>query len=237
MDDRSSFKISTPSIDKALPSQQIKSVEKEEPRPYKLTHLIPPEVHANTRNWIVFSDLHVKVSSIQTCEQVLLAVNNAAREKNAGIIFLGDFWHVRGALSVELLNRVLKVLRSWTQPVIMIPGNHDQVTLGGNIHSLEPLMYAFPDDQAILINEPTICLGALWIPYRRDSNIMKSVLAAVKYHQNNINMIFCHADVKGAFMNDNMLCREGIEVSNFPANIPIFSGHFHKPHTVYVIHL
>ena len=46
----------------------------------------------------------------------------------AGIIFLGDFWHVRGSLSVELLNRVLKCLKEWTQPVIMIPGNHDQVS-------------------------------------------------------------------------------------------------------------
>jgi hypothetical protein len=171
------------------------------------------------------------MASIETCEQVLVEVNRAAKERDAGILFLGDFWHVRGALSVELLNRVLKVLRSWTQPVILIPGNHDQVTLGGNIHSLEPLVYAFPNDQAILISEPTICLGALWIPYRRDPALMKSVLAAVKLHEN-INMIFCHADVKGAFMNDNMLCREGIEVSNFPASIPIFSGHFHKPHTV-----
>jgi hypothetical protein len=39
----------------------------------------------------------------------------------------GDFWHVRGALCVDLLNRVLASLKQWTQPVIMIPGNHDQV--------------------------------------------------------------------------------------------------------------
>ena len=39
----------------------------------------------------------------------------------------GDFWHVRGALCVDLLNRVLTALKQWTQPVIMIPGNHDQV--------------------------------------------------------------------------------------------------------------
>jgi DNA repair exonuclease SbcCD nuclease subunit len=49
-------------------------------------------------------------------------------KKDAGIIFLGDFWHVRGTVSVELLNRVLKSLNKWTQPVIMIPGNHDQVS-------------------------------------------------------------------------------------------------------------
>ena len=40
---------------------------------------------------------------------------------------IGDFWHVRGALCVDLLNRVLASLKQWTQPVIMIPGNHDQV--------------------------------------------------------------------------------------------------------------
>ena len=51
-------------------------------------------------------------------------------ERDAGIIFLGDFWHVRGSLEVELLNRVLQSLRQWTVPVVMIPGNHDQVTLG-----------------------------------------------------------------------------------------------------------
>jgi DNA repair exonuclease SbcCD nuclease subunit len=59
---------------------------------------------------------------------VLDAVHEAALERGAGIIFLGDFWHVRGDLKVELLNRILKCLRKWSQPVIMIPGNHDQVS-------------------------------------------------------------------------------------------------------------
>jgi DNA repair exonuclease SbcCD nuclease subunit len=77
-----------------------------------------------------------KGSSIETCEHVLEKVHDEALKRNAGIIFLGDFWHVRGALSVELLNRVLKSLEAWSQPVIMIPGNHDQVTLGG-LRSLE----------------------------------------------------------------------------------------------------
>jgi DNA repair exonuclease SbcCD nuclease subunit len=77
---------------------------------------------------VIFSDLHVKSASIEVCEEVLHRVHQEALERNAGIIFLGDFWHVRGALSVELLNRVLKSLRKWEQPVIMIPGNHDQVS-------------------------------------------------------------------------------------------------------------
>jgi metallophosphoesterase superfamily enzyme len=47
--------------------------------------------------------------------------------RKAGIIFLGDFWHSRGALPVELLNMAILELQSWQCPAIFIPGNHDQV--------------------------------------------------------------------------------------------------------------
>ena len=79
--------------------------------------------------WLAFSDLHVKDSSMDTCEIVLRNIHDEALKNNAGIIFLGDFWHVRGSLSVELLNRVLRCFSEWTQPVILIPGNHDQVDI------------------------------------------------------------------------------------------------------------
>jgi hypothetical protein len=112
----------------------------------------------------------------------------------------------------------------------MIPGNHDQVTLGGKVHSLEPLKYAFDPEKILMIDEPAICMHALWIPYRRKAETMKSILS--QCHRKDISAIFCHADVRGAMMNDNMQSKEGLEVHHFPVNIPIFSGHFHKPHTV-----
>jgi hypothetical protein len=105
----------------------IQNDESESLRAYDLKAIKAPERHSQTLKWIVFSDLHVKGSSIDCCEEVLREVHSAAVQRNAGIIFLGDFWHVRGALNVDLLNRVLKSLRQWKQPVIMIPGNHDQV--------------------------------------------------------------------------------------------------------------
>eukprot|EP00981_Chlorochromonas_danica_P004003 scaffold760_cov178-Ochromonas_danica.AAC.5 len=151
----------------------------------------PPRLHQQTLHWLVFSDLHVKASSLETCEAILDHLHKEAVARQAGIIFLGDFWHVRGVLNVELLNRILQCLRKWTQPVIMIPGNHDQVTLGG-----------------------------------------MTILEEAKQRSDQISMIFCHADVRGAYMNDGMRSREGINVDLFPNGIPIFSGHFHKPHTV-----
>ena len=210
--------------------QQMQQIE-EVDVPFALKSIPAPARHAEMKSWIVFSDLHVKGSSIDICEEVLALVHEAALEKGAGVIFLGDFWHVRGALNVELLNKVLRSLRAWTQPVIMIPGNHDQVSLGGLVHALEPLVYAFRLDQVLLISEPSICLGALWIPYRRDPTLMQAILKAGADHPD-VSIIFCHADVKGAYMNDGMRSREGIEISMFPPHLPIYSGHFHKPHTV-----
>ena len=60
-----------------------------------------------TERWVVFSDLHVTPSTLDTCLQVLRRVHDTAVAKDAGIVFLGDFWHLRGTLRVDCLNAVL----------------------------------------------------------------------------------------------------------------------------------
>ncbi len=54
----------------------------------------------------------------------------------------GDFWHARGALPVEPLNAILREFESWRQPTLMLVGNHDQVSVGGLDHALQPLAAA-----------------------------------------------------------------------------------------------
>lgn len=100
------------------------------------------------------------------------------------------------------------------------------------MHAVEPLSYAFPPDLSLLLSDPAFCMGALWLPYRRDPSLMRNLLALPKISLMNTSCIFCHADVKGAFMNDNAKCNEGVEFTDFPPHIPVYSGHFHKPHTV-----
>ena len=97
--------------------------------------------HASFHKWIVFTDLHVAPSTLDTCLEVLDFVHTSAQERGAGIIFLGDFWHHRGTVRIDCLNAVLNKLSTWNVPMIMIPGNHDQVTLGGLEHALTPLQY------------------------------------------------------------------------------------------------
>jgi hypothetical protein len=74
-------------------------------------------------------------------------------------------------------------------------------------------------------------MGALWMPYRRNQELIGNILKQSS-SRSDISMIFCHADVQGAWMNDGIQSRDGIDVSMFPPNLPIYSGHFHKPHTI-----
>ena len=101
--------------------------------------------------WVVFTDLHCAPSTLETSLQVLDTVHQLAVERgkdnnnnnNVGVLFLGDFWHHRGTLRVDCLNAVLHALGNWTVPMVLIPGNHDQVTLGGHNHGLTPLENAY----------------------------------------------------------------------------------------------
>jgi len=200
--------------------------------------------------WVVFTDLHCAPSTLNTTLQVLQRVHDCAVEWEAGILFLGDFWHHRGTLRVDCLNAVLAELKHWKVPMIMIPGNHDQVTLGGHSHSLTPLEQAYrvpmvnatksktDEDTAVasvpgplVFSHPTLFHGALFVPHIRDLAILESVLQS-EMAQREANAIFVHADVTGAYMNDLIVSTGGVHPSVFPHHKPIYSGHFHKPHTV-----
>lgn len=41
----------------------------------------------------------------------------------------------------------------------MIPGNHDQVTLGGGMHALTPLQFAFADPKQVGRARLLLCKG------------------------------------------------------------------------------
>eukprot|EP00878_Enallax_costatus_P043517 GHUV01051530.1.p1 GENE.GHUV01051530.1~~GHUV01051530.1.p1 ORF type:complete len:209 (+),score=21.30 GHUV01051530.1:528-1154(+) len=107
-----------------------------------------------TKSWVVFSDLHVSPKTIDTSIEVLRYVHQQAKDNQAGILFLGDFWDRRGDLPVVPLNRVQDEISSWHMPLLLLPGNHDQVDLGGLDHSLDPIKMAAA--QAHVFTQPTV---------------------------------------------------------------------------------
>ncbi|KAL3137671.1 hypothetical protein ABBQ38_004946 [Trebouxia sp. C0009 RCD-2024] len=180
----------------------------------------------NVDKWVMFSDLHVSVKTLGVCISVLRTIKKEAVARKAGIVFLGDFWHVRGALPVEPLNAVLREIETWRQPTLMLVGNHDQVSVGGLDHALHPLAAAC---SAIhILEEPTLYRDALWLPYRKDKHQLKKAIAAA----GPVKAIFAHADVMGAMMNEAFQAKEGLPPDLFPGSVPTYTGHYHKPHVV-----
>lgn len=189
--------------------------------------------HASFETWVAFTDLHCSPASLETCLEVLDTVHKEALERNAGVVFLGDFWHHRGTLRVDCLNAILEHFRSWKVPMIMIPGNHDQITLGGHSHSLTPIenSYRVGDVPGPLIfSYPTKFRNAMFIPHIRDTATMESVLQSSPALES--SSLFVHAEVTGALMNDLLVSTGGVPPASFPTKKRIYSGHFHKPHTV-----
>lgn len=194
--------------------------------------------HRRFNRWIIFSDLHVMPTTLSTCIKVLDFVHVTAMERQAGILFLGDFWHHRGFVRVDCLNAVLESMSKWKVPSIMIPGNHDQVNWSGTEHALTPLKNAYriscqdgsKQNGALILSHPTKFMNALFIPHTRDKSMMKTILASSEAAHS--TALFVHADVKGASMNDLIKSQHGISADHFPRDKLIFSGHFHKPHIV-----
>ncbi|PRW45242.1 ABC transporter (ISS) isoform C [Chlorella sorokiniana] len=182
------------------------------------------------QQWVAFSDLHVSHKNRATTLAVLERVHEEAARRGAGILFLGDFWHTRGTLPVEPLNEVVQELAGWRQPTLMLPGNHDQVSLGGQVHALTPLAAANPAIHAF--DGPALFLDALWLPYRRDPAALEAALAAASEGQAPLRAVFAHADIVGAMMNEAYQAHDGLPPELFPAGIPTYTGHYHKPHTV-----
>ncbi|KAK9831419.1 hypothetical protein WJX81_003210 [Elliptochloris bilobata] len=178
------------------------------------------------KRWLVFSDLHVSTKTVDTCCQVLRCVREEAAARDAGVLFLGDFWHARGALPVVALNSVLAEFRTWAQPTLMLVGNHDQVTLSGLDHGLTPIAEACASVH--VFDRPSVFLDALWLPFRRDPAELEACVRAC----GPVRAIFGHADVLGAFVNETFQAREGLPPELFPAEIPTYLGHYHKPHMV-----
>jgi DNA repair exonuclease SbcCD nuclease subunit len=178
--------------------------------------------------WVVFSDLHVRRSSVSTCLEVLAKVHEEAARRGAGVLFLGDFWHERGNIPVQPLSEIMAAFNSWRQPMLMLVGNHDQVTLGGTVHALAPFALS-SNERFFVFDEPTLFRDSLWLPYRKEHD---KLFEAVQSAPGPLNAIFGHLDIVGATFNESCQAIDGMDPAAFSPKIPVYTGHYHLPHTV-----
>lgn len=177
---------------------------------------------------VLFSDLHYREESMETCLQVLNGVFEAAMATDRKVACLGDFWHFRYHLPIELLNRLGDELTKWVVndvELIMLPGNHDQIDLNGR-HALEVFM-GWPNIR--IYTEPTVDEWGLWIPYRKNP---LQIIAELDKHRTTLPTVFAHCGIRGAAMNSNIIDTDGIPADAFGGYRNVILGHYHRRQTL-----
>lgn len=182
---------------------------------------------------IITADLHLREESADTVlREVLPGIFQACLDSNdRDVAILGDLLHFRYKIDARIQNAVKDELKRWVMAGIkvrILPGNHDQYEVSGR-NALE-LFAEIPG--VAVYSVPTWDADGLWIPYRKDPAAVRAALATpvdpgllMEGHA-----LFMHHGIKGAWMNDNVQDREGLELAELQTEKwqSILCGHYHK---------
>ena len=181
---------------------------------------------------IVFADLHLREETERTVfEQVLPGILAAARANDHEIAFLGDWWHVRYRVPVNLQNQVSAWIRECQEygvKIRIIPGNHDQINIDGE-NALEVFSHFGPDVR--VYTQPTEDMFGLWIPYRKRREDIQEALLKGSINVGQWPVLWMHHGIQGAWMNDRVADTEGLPKEWFSKYL-VFCGHYHKRQSV-----
>lgn len=175
---------------------------------------------------IAFGDLHVKATTLERCIIVLDRVRELALKHEAMVVCTGDFWDLRGVLSVRQLHRIQDALESHRSDSIewvMIPGNHDQVTRDGQIHGLrvfESYQNIRVVTQAVLDDHRKVA----FIPWREDQDEQSALFASVPAGYT----IFGHGEYRGATSNSRHKAEGRFSAKDVAGARAVYLGHYHK---------
>lgn len=191
---------------------------------------------------LLVSDLHLEEKSAETCWQVLRAIPIVMqKERIEHVVFLGDFFMVRHVFFVELLVKARELLAPISGRgmlrIDVVPGNHDQHNREGR-HLLE-VFEGLPGFR--VHTEAAIVPGfGAFLPWRYDNAEQIAHLARLADPDNNPRAIlYGHAAVLGAMMNNLRVDDAGIPIGAFVPFKHVFLGHYHghqriEPNVTYV---
>ena len=178
--------------------------------------------------FIAFSDLHMSARTLDRALEVMRRVRTLALESDARVVFCGDFWDARGVLAVRQVAPLLDELREWQRAgieAIFIPGNHDQVSVDGEIHGVkifEPFSNIHVATKRLLWPEYKLA----FIPWREDPTEQQEQITSL--HGNDWT-VFGHFEVEGATTNYAHVAPGRILLSQLRDKTrACYGGHYHK---------
>lgn len=186
----------------------------------------PVRVGAPVHRFVAFGDLHVDSQTLERACRVLRRVSELSVEHDAVPICLGDFWNLRGMLNVRQVDAVLTELERlgrW----ILIPGNHDQVTLDGLIHGLN-VFRGMPN--VSVITEPSYDVHSriALLPWREHLPAQRALFEHPEGLESGWT-VFAHAEIDGAELNSGKRSGGHVPIGLVEAMArACYLGHLHK---------
>lgn len=204
---------------------------------------------------IIFTDLHAhnyhlfnSTSESGISDRVLLQkeifdfVAGIRSASNVQSIFLGDLFHLKNHIDVSVFNRVLQgVDYTIHNHLIMLAGNHDQYNASGSIVTFDSINPVFKINgmrsiekvinARIIDTHVGIKVGC--IPYCSTEDKFKASLALIMMDNPDI---LCIHQVINDVITPYHVFKSNLDVSIFPKDIPVFSGHIHVPQVIGNVH-
>lgn len=177
---------------------------------------------------LLFSDLHVAEPTLERCCGVLAEARQRSIEHKVDeLVFLGDFWDLRGVHSVRQVDALLdSFFRIHELGILftLIPGNHDQVSLNGLIHGIR-LFSPFPNVR--VATHPIINTDEriAYLPWRENPAEQAALFEQL---EGTGWTIFGHAEVSGAQDNYGHQAPGRVTIGQIEAKArACYLGHYH----------
>jgi DNA repair exonuclease SbcCD nuclease subunit len=199
---------------------------------------------------ILFSDLHFHPHEVMSFQEdgvnsrlndsynVLIEIKNYALQNNINqVFFLGDFFHTRSKIDINVYNFAYVTLEEFYEDGItlhLLAGNHDMYFRNtAKVTSLRPLSRI-----ANVINKPTFIkvgnVDFVLFPYYEKPQKFKEAIDSMDYSDKENLTFLLHTEYKGALRNAlSSPVKTGIDMSYFPSKTyKVYMGHYHMKQQV-----
>lgn len=196
----------------------------------------------------IFADLHLhphqnhatilptgRNSRLQDGVTAAKVVINSAKSGDT-LLFAGDWFESQTEVPTDALDasrELVDLIKVRGLQMVMITGNHDQLSNDGMTHSLG--LFHQPALGLEVIDRPVVKNGWAFLPFRRIPDMQKALLELdVAYRSvyggsgEKIPLV-CHTDMLDAVTNSGRVSTRGIGVMDIPSWVSVaFSGHYHR---------
>lgn len=158
------------------------------------------------------------------------------------VVIAGDLFHKRGVISTVVYNMTYRVIASFGKfgvDVLLIPGNHDQVS---NVKNPENSLYALGEvcnvvsnNSIVTLKSPEETVDLVCVPYSKDKKAMVEYINSYEVREGICSVLVTHAGVSGSFVGSTSyslkeeLEAEDLRYGDFKY---VVLGHYHKAQMV-----